>query len=961
MPAGPRDLTSDAHATRVVVLYAVLASAWIVGSDWLLARLIQDATVLAQVSAYKGWAFVAVTSLLLYRGLRRVPAAAAPPSESSSSTAGPRIRVPIGPLLGSVLAVVLVVGAALRYEFEQRVAQQAAQVETVAQLRAKDVEAWLDNRLAPARFVRTSSVFAGLWARHLDDGDAAALGLMRARLADLVAAFDAGSAMLLDARGDTVFASQPDAGPTAPALREAALQALRSGEIRQAGLHVGGPDGKATWHDIVVPLVHTGSPARAAVAFRQDATPFLLNTLQAWPVPSDTGTTVLVRRQGQDLVGLRGREPRPLDTPDLLPARVMRGEAPAGRALEGVDVRGTPVLGAVLPVAGTDWHVVSRIDRAEVRAEALRHAPWIAAAGLLAALVAVAANLYAGGRRALAAAAAAQAEQQTRLRSMALVQAIADGSSDAIFAKDLAGRYLLCNVSAAKAIGQPPEQVLGQDDRALFQPETAAVIEANDRLTLNANRVQTYEETIRTVSGTVTFLSTRGPLRDEQGRVVGVWGISRDISERKRLDDELQAHRHHLLELVDERTRELTRLNQELSVARDHAESANVAKSRFLANMSHEIRTPMNAVLGLTYLLRRDTRDALSAERLDRVADAGRHLLTVIDGILDLSKIEAGRLELEERDFSLRQVVERSLSMVAERAREKGLLLTHEIEDVPDALRGDDTRLSQALVNLLGNAVKFTPRGSVGVTVRVLQSTPDAVLLRLSVRDTGIGLAPQALEQLFQAFVQADASTTRQYGGTGLGLVITQNLARLMGGTVGATSEAGAGSEFWFTARLRRRPAGAVPAAAAPPDAGTDAVQALRALGGAARVLLVEDNPVNQMLCEELIGDAGLQVDVAADGQQALDMLAPGRHALILMDMQMPVMDGLSATRRIREQPAYRHVPIIALTANALGEDREACLQAGMDGYLAKPIEPEALYATLLHWLQPGARAGGQG
>jgi len=938
------------------MLYAVLASLWILGSDWLLAQLIQDAARLAQVSAYKGWAFVAVTSLLLYRALRRRPLADALPAD------GQRIRTPVAPLLLSVGAVVLMVAAALRYEYDQREAQQAAQVEAVAQLRAKEVEAWLDDRLGPARFVRTSSLFAGLVSRHLDEDDTTALGLLRNRLAEMAAAFDAGSVMLLDARGDTVFASQPDAGPTAPALREAALRALRSGEIQQAGLHGGGPDGRNTWHDIVAPLVHTGSPARAAVVFRQDAAPFLQGTLQAWPVPSRTGTSVLVRRQADDLVGLRGREPRPLTTPDLLPAKVLRGEAAAGRAMEGTDFRGTPVLGAVLPVAGTDWHVVSRIDRAEVRAEALRHAPWIASAGLLAALVAVAANLYAGGRRALAAAAAAQAEQQARLRSMALVQAIADGSSDAIFAKDLAGRYLLCNVGAAKAIGRSPEQVLGRDDRALFPPQTAAVIEANDQITIGANRVATYEETIETAAGTATFLATKGPLRDEQGRVIGVWGISRDISERKRLDDELQAHRHHLLELVDERTRELTRLNHELSIARDHAESASVAKSRFLANMSHEIRTPMNAVLGLTYLLRRDSRDAVSAERLDRVADAGRHLLAIIDGILDLSKIEAGRLELEEHDFSLREVLERSLSMVAERARDKGLTLTHQIQGVPDALRGDDTRLSQALVNLLGNAVKFTPQGVVSATVSLLESTPDDVLLRVAVRDTGIGLEPQALDQLFQAFVQADASTTREYGGTGLGLVITQNLARLMGGRVGASSEPGVGSEFWFTARLRRQPAVAEPQAA-PTEATAapvEAAQALRAGFGGTRVLLVEDNPVNQLLCEELITDAGLQVEVAADGQQALDRLQPGRHALILMDMQMPVMDGLTATRRIREQPAYRHVPIIALTANALGEDRDACLQSGMDGYLAKPIEPDALYAMLLQWLQPGARGAGQ-
>ena len=864
-------------------------------------------------------------------------------------------------LLGLVLAIVAiaaVVAAVLRHEYQSRVQQQATQIESVVRLRANEVSVWLERRLSLARFVQGSSLFASLYQRALRDGDAAALSSLHERLMEMGAAFGIDRVLLLDDQGEAIWSSAGVAR-TAPALRDAARLALAGAEVQQAALHDDGAGGGAAWHDIVVPLVRTGSPAQAAVVLRQDAQPLLLDTLQRWPVPSATGTAVLVRQQGQDLVGLRGREPRPLDSPDLLAAKVMRGEVAAGRAAEGIDFRGTPVLGAGMPVPGTDWHVVARVDHSEVRAEALRDAPWIVAAGVLAAFVAVALNLYLGGRRALVAAALAQAGQQARLRSMALVQAITDASSDAIFAKDADGRYLLCNAAAAQAMGRPADQVLGQDDRAIFPPETASLIEANDRLTMAEGRVATHEERIQTPVGNTTFLATKGPLRDDQGRVIGVWGIARDITERQRLNDELQAHRHRLQDLVDERTRELTRLNQELQVARDHAESANVAKSAFLANMSHEIRTPLNAILGLAYLLRRDSRDDATRERLDRLSGAGRHLLEVINDILDLSKIEAGRLELDPRPFSLRELLQGCLSLVSERARDKGLRLDGQADGAPDALVGDATRLRQALVNLLGNAIKFTEQGHVQLIVTVLDDGADGVHLRFAVRDTGIGIAPETLQRLFQAFVQADASTTRQYGGTGLGLAITQNLARLMGGRVGVTSEPGAGSEFWFSARLQRAPQ----ALASPPPAqpADEPVQALRRLGDGMRVLLAEDNPVNQLLVQELIHDAGLAVDVAADGGQALALAQGVPYALILMDMQMPVMDGLQAARRIRGLPLHRHTPIVALTANAQPEDRQACLQAGMDAYLSKPIEPDELYAMLAKWLGPPPPEAGAG
>ncbi|OEZ60968.1 response regulator [Duganella sp. HH105] len=436
------------------------------------------------------------------------------------------------------------------------------------------------------------------------------------------------------------------------------------------------------------------------------------------------------------------------------------------------------------------------------------------------------------------------------------------------------------------------------------------------------------------------------PIYGLDGKVSGFVTIYHDVTSERHYEEQLEAK------------------NKELQQAKQQAEAASIAKGQFLSNMSHEIRTPLNCVIGMAYLALKTELDPRQRDYLEKIRFAGEHVLGIIDDILDISKIEAGKMDIQHIDFSLDQVVQTLTTVVAPKAATRNLELVFDLDpSLPPVLVGDPLRLGQVLINYANNAIKFSEQGRIEIRVRKVLGDANDCLVRFEVSDQGIGLSQAEMAKLFVSFQQADTSTTREYGGTGLGLAICKELAQLMGGDVGVDSQPGVGSTFWFTAQLgvsyktMSTLINQIGDAAGELLASAHTSVMMAALS-AARILLVEDNLFNQQIAQEMLEEVGATVCLANNGVDALELLRRSDFDCVLMDLQMPLMDGLEATRRIRADPQLSHIPVLAMTATATTEARMRCIAAGMNDFISKPVHPALMYQTVANWLPPRVSPG---
>ena len=800
----------------------------------------------------------------------------------------------------------------------------------IAEQKRQHIEGWLAEARVDAQMVFSGhSQLEALFAGWVDGGrrDEVAYARMQALVEELVRLRGWQGLALIDAEGaPALVVGSPDLSTHAERIADV----LRRPRVEFVDLH---EDAQGRTHYGV--LAPVGVPARGVAYLSWEAEAALYPMVEAWPVPTRSAETYLVRRDGE---GVRFLTPlrhqagaaltleRPLATPDLPAARAALGER--GILSGGRDYRGVPVLAYAAAVEGTPWLMLAEIDEREAYA-GIRTLTWGMGVVMALGLMLVYSAGYLVWRR----------DREQRERAALQARQAAEARFRVIFEQAPLGVVLLdprtrriteANPRFAEIVGRGVGELVGADPMALTHPDDVA--ESLRQLgRLDARRIDGYRLNKRYLrpDGTPVWVSLAfAPVQVASEDAPRYLGIVEDISARIEMEERLR----------------------QASAA---AAAANAAKSEFLAHMSHEIRTPMNAVLGLAQVLEREPLAPAQRDMVGRIRGAGQSLLAILNDVLDLSKIEAGQLRIEPRPFDLRALLANLDSLMGQAARAKGLALRIEPPALPPGqLRGDGLRIEQILINLVSNAIKFTERGEVSVRVRTDEVEEAQLRVHAEVRDTGIGIAPEAQARLFAPFTQADAGIARRFGGTGLGLSICKRLVELMGGAIGVRSQPGLGSTFWFELPLERV-AGSEPASAAIPVPAAASASGSRLAG--MHVLVVDDSAMNRDLVQRALALEGAEATLAADGQQAIELLRsrPRAFDAVLMDVQMPVLDGLSATRRIRDELGLAALPVIAFTAGVGADQQAAARAAGADDVLPKPMDLEQMTLLLLRWVEP--------
>ena len=800
----------------------------------------------------------------------------------------------------------------------------------IAEQKRQHIEGWLAEARVDAQMVFSGhSQLEALFAGWVDGGrrDEVAYARMQALVEELVRLRGWQGLALIDAEGaPALVVGSPDLSTHAERIADV----LRRPRVEFVDLH---EDAQGRTHYGV--LAPVGVPARGVAYLSWEAEAALYPMVEAWPVPTRSAETYLVRRDGE---GVRFLTPlrhqagaalaleRPLATPDLPAARAALGER--GILSGGRDYRGVPVLAYAAAVEGTPWLMLAEIDEREAYA-GIRTLTWGMGVVMALGLMLVYSAGYLVWRR----------DREQRERAALQARQAAEARFRVIFEQAPLGVVLLdprtrriteANPRFAEIVGRGVGELVGADPMALTHPDDVA--ESLRQLgRLDARRIDGYRLNKRYLrpDGTPVWVSLAfAPVQVASEDAPRYLGFVEDISARIEMEERLR----------------------QASAA---AAAANAAKSEFLAHMSHEIRTPMNAVLGLAQVLEREPLAPAQRDMVGRIRGAGQSLLAILNDVLDLSKIEAGQLRIEPRPFDLRALLANLDSLMGQAARAKGLALRIEPPALPPGqLRGDGLRIEQILINLVSNAIKFTERGEVSVRVRTDEVEEAQLRVHAEVRDTGIGIAPEAQARLFAPFTQADAGIARRFGGTGLGLSICKRLVELMGGAIGVRSQPGLGSTFWFELPLERV-AGSEPASAAIPAPAAASASGSRLAG--MHVLVVDDSAMNRDLVQRALALEGAEATLAADGQQAIELLRsrPRAFDAVLMDVQMPVLDGLSATRRIRDELGLAALPVIAFTAGVGADQQAAARAAGADDVLPKPMDLEQMTLLLLRWVEP--------